>query len=95
MRGNIKKGLITIFLLVNLLFSPLYYGCNKSSIDDIDIDDTDITEISNLAKSKGNSIQIDPYALYSFGITPVNLLQILKGQHKIRPLFRSQLLEWE
>ncbi len=83
MKGNNIGGLITIFLLVILLFSPFYYGCNKSGADDIDIDDTenddtDITESSNLAKSKGNSIQIDPYALYSLGITPSELVADLK-----------------
>ena len=81
MRGNInKEGLITIFLFVTLLFSPFYYGCDKSGgINDIDNNDTtDIAEKSNLAKSKGNSIQIDPFALYSSGITPNELISDLK-----------------
>ena len=63
------------FLLLIVIFSSFFCGCNKSSIKD---DDTEIVESNNLIKSKGNSIQIDPYALYSLGITPSELIADLK-----------------
>ena len=63
------------FLLLIVIFSSFFCGCNKSSIKD---DDTEIVESNNLIKSKDNSIQIDPYALYSLGITPSELIADLK-----------------